>query len=358
MRIGLYGLPCAGKTYILNKLDFIKVIHGSVTMKKWFPDFDKSDDEGKARIREQFAKRLSREQDFIMDGHFGFGDTVVFTKSDGDLYDVFIYLYINPHILQERMSMSETNRKYLDADIEQWQKNEINELRMYCHQQNKDFYVLDNPISGYFEDVKEPIEFIRTLFHGFSCIEYARNCAKKILDKSVGCDDITLSDGDKTISEKDTCCEVFNYTTNLFDGNFYTGYQTWKNAANIQKFMTQSVWSADTIRLNKKIVEDLGSNSYILTCGCGAIWERIGKKLHMYVLYDAQMSAETKYYIAKFLHASGKHVRAFGDSMSDYYMLKEADEGFLVLKSDGTISRSLKKLNLEGLQLVRIGENG
>ncbi len=362
MRIGLYGLPCAGKTYILDKLNFVKVIHGSETMKKWFPDFDKSDNERKERIREQFAKRLGREPEFIMDGHFAFGDTVVFTESDGKLYDVFIYLYINPHILYERMSASKKNQKYLDADIELWQRNEINGLRMYCHQQNKDFYVLDNPILGYFEDVTEPVEFIRTVFHGFSCVEYARSCTEKILGESFGCDDVTLSDGDKTISEKDTCCEVFNYVTNLFDGNFYTGYQTWKNAANIQKikqkFMAESIWSVSSLEINNKIVEDLGSNAYILTCGCGAIWERIGKKLRMHVLCGSQMSAETKYYIAKFLHASGKHVKAFGDSMSDYYMLKEADEGFLVLKSDGTISRSLKNINLEGLQFVRIGENG
>lgn len=356
MHIGLYGLPCAGKTHILNKLDFIKVIQGSVTMKKWFPDFEDSDDKGKERIREQFAKRLVHEPNFIMDGHYSFGDTIVFTEADGRLYDVFLYLYIEPHILHERILASEKNRKYSEMDIERWQQNEINGLRRFCQEYEKDFYVLDNPPLGCFEDVTEPVAFIRAVFRGFSCVGYARNCARKIINKSNGYEDITLSDGDKTLSEKDTCNEVFYYTTDLFDGNFYTGYQTWRNAENIQR-LTKSIeqetlLSIDGIMLNKKVVDMLGGNSYILTCGSGVIWEKIGRNLHMDVLYGAQMSADTKYYIAKFLRASGKYVRAFGDSMSDYYMLREADEGFLVLKNDGMVSRSLRNSSLEGLHYV------
>ena len=42
----------------------------------------------------------------------------------------------------------------------------------------------------------------------------------------------------------------------------------------------------------------------------------------------------------------------YGDGMNDYYMLKQADEGFLVMKQDSSISRSLKGKDLEGLKLV------
>ena len=38
--------------------------------------------------------------------------------------------------------------------------------------------------------------------------------------------------------------------------------------------------------------------------------------------------------------------------MNDYFMLKQADEGYLVAKPDGTISRSLKGRNTEGLIIV------
>ena len=48
----------------------------------------------------------------------------------------------------------------------------------------------------------------------------------------------------------------------------------------------------------------------------------------------------------------GKRVAAFGDSMGDYYMLKRADEGILVRRPDGSLSRSLSGCDLEGLSCV------
>ena len=40
MRIGLYGMPTAGKSYILDRIDFIKVIAGSKMLHEICPDFD------------------------------------------------------------------------------------------------------------------------------------------------------------------------------------------------------------------------------------------------------------------------------------------------------------------------------
>lgn len=39
--------------------------------------------------------------------------------------------------------------------------------------------------------------------------------------------------------------------------------------------------------------------------------------------------------------------------MNDYYMLKQADVGYLIPKEDGTISRSLKGKDLGGVDIVR-----
>ena len=38
--------------------------------------------------------------------------------------------------------------------------------------------------------------------------------------------------------------------------------------------------------------------------------------------------------------------------MNDYYMLRQADEGYLIAKTDGTISRSLIHMNMEGITIV------
>lgn len=64
------------------------------------------------------------------------------------------------------------------------------------------------------------------------------------------------------------------------------------------------------------------------------------------------MSAETKLYITKHLQEAGYTVIAYGDGMNDYYMLKQADKGFLKTKSNGEVSRSLKGKDLEGLTFV------
>ena len=64
------------------------------------------------------------------------------------------------------------------------------------------------------------------------------------------------------------------------------------------------------------------------------------------------MAAETKLYITKYLQDAGKTVVAYGDGMNDYYMLVQADQGFLISKQGGRISRSLLGMNLEGLTIV------
>lgn len=74
MRIGLYGMPTAGKTYILEKVDSIEVMAGSVLLREICPSFDLEDDYGKNMAREELAKRLLCVDSFIMDGHYAFGD--------------------------------------------------------------------------------------------------------------------------------------------------------------------------------------------------------------------------------------------------------------------------------------------
>lgn len=218
MRIGLYGMPTAGKTYILEKVDSIEVMAGSVLLREICPSFDLEDDYGKNMAREELAKRLLCVDSFIMDGHYAFGDKVAFTDMDGQLYDVILYLYISPDVLIKRMRESYKNKKYLSYDIEKWQINEIERLRDYCHKNNKDFYVIDNPKDNFFTDVTEVVKFINAIANGFSCKRFAADCAEKILN-CTDSEEITLLDGDKTITKEDSSHAVFGYTTHIYDGN-------------------------------------------------------------------------------------------------------------------------------------------
>ena len=350
MRICLYGMPTSGKTYILDRVDFVDVFSGSNLLKEICPDFETSDDTCKDAARKNLANKLMSNKMFIMDGHYAFGNKTVFTENDGNLYDVFLYLYILPDKLKKRMVESEKNKKYLDYDISSWQNSEIDSLREYCHSKGKDFYVLDNPPDNAFGDISDIIEFIRDIVEGYSCVSFASKIVEDILSKCET-DTITLMDGDKTLTVEDTSNTVFEYTTNIFDGNFYTGFQSWKQARDFEKYNFEELTKIP-VKMNNNVCKNIGKDTYILTSGHEKVWSFIASELNVPYYLGREMSAETKLYVTKMLQAAGKTVIAYGDGMNDYYMLKQADKGILVSRDDGRISKSLKGRDLEGLSFV------
>lgn len=349
MRLGLYGLPAAGKTYILDRINGIKVFNGSDMLFDLDKDFHHTDENGRKAVRKKLANSLLTENNFIMDGHYSFGDNVVFTKEDGKLYDAFLYLYIEPRVLKSRMEKSSKNIKYLKYDIKKWQNNEIEKLREYCHENNKDFYVIDNQDLGYFDDIYTVLKFIYAVSDGFSCVNFAKEAANDILSMS-DFTDITLTDGDRTLIREDSS-SLIGYKTHIFDGNFYTGFQSFVHHENMMKYTNASKkLPISEITYNDFVLKHM-DNGFILTSGQPDIWKNISEKIKRPVFFGNQMSADTKFFITKFLQKN-RNVRAFGDSMNDYFMLKRADEAFLIAKPTGEISSSLKNRNLEGIQIV------
>lgn len=355
MRIGLYGLPTAGKTFILDAVRNFEVLAGSSLLRTLAPDFHALTAEEKTHVRKQLAEQLKAKDNFIMDGHYSFGDEVVFTDEDGKLYDVFLYLYVDSAILKKRMEDSLRNKKYLAFNVEKWQMLELESLRQYCHKHNKDFYVLDNLGKGYFPDISLVLEFIDSLAAGYSCVSYARKCVRDILEKTEA-RMICLADGDKTLTIEDSS-GVLGYKTHIFDGNFYTGFQAWRHNREMTDFLRFIDWTCQPfeklgIHFNRSVIERIKVPCFVLTAGHHGIWKEIASELKMSMYCGEQMSAETKYFIVKFLQEQGIRIVAYGDSMNDYYMLKQADEGYLIAKADGTLSRSLKYMDTEGITIV------
>lgn len=350
MRIGLYGMPAAGKTHIMDRIDFIEVVTGSKFLREYDPEFDSRDEAEREKDRKAIAQLLTAKETFIMDGHYAFGDEIAFTEEDGKLYDAFLYLYVSPDVIRGRMMVSDKNRKYLKNDIAEWQNAEIAGLRKHCHDNMKDFYVIDNPPVNCFEDVSEVTEFIRGIVNGYSCAAYARKCADDIIRKSKS-DTVVLLDGDKTLAIEDSSVTVFGYKTHLYDGNFYTGYQAWKQNEEFRRYSFDDITEVP-VHFNEVVKKAITEDTYILTSGHEKIWRFIAKQLGLDFFYGTQMSAETKFFITKHLQSAGKRVVAYGDGMNDYFMLKQADEGYLIAKRDGTISRSLKGRDMEGLIIV------
>lgn len=351
MKICLYGLPSAGKTFIMNHIDFMNVYNGSKLLREIEPRFDVLPEADKAETRRKLAEHLRCEDNVLMDGHYAFGDQVVFTNEDGELYDVFMYLYINPNALCERMVNSSKNSKYAGLDIEAWQTSEIMGLRTYCHEHNKDFYVIDSPETGnVFGDITQVVEFIRAVHKGFSCIRFGYACADAILQST---DDptIVLTDGDKTLTIEDSSSLAFGYKTHLFDNNFYTGYQSWRQNRDFER-VTELCEGNIPIHYRDDILKRMTRSAYILTAGHSKVWKRLAAQLGMKCFSGSEMSAEAKFFAVKRLQAYGRKVIAYGDSMNDYYMLKQADESYLVTKADGTVSSSLKNLDMGGIAYV------
>ncbi len=350
MRVGLYGMPTAGKTFIMDQIDFLDVLVGSKLLRDYAPDFDKRDESGREEARKAVANICRQRDMFIMDGHYAFGDETAFTDEEGEMYDQYLYLYIDPEELKRRMERSEKNQKYLKYDLADWQEREIEGLRNYCHKHNKDFYVIDNPVKNVYADAEEAIQFLKDIVAGYSNVNLARKIVDFILRNSSS-DVITLVDGDKTFICEDSSSVVFDYKTHLFDGNFYSGFQSWKQ---YREFETYDIHVPEYIDVHKnpKLPKKLEGEVYILSSGNKTVWERLAKQFDMKAFAGREMSAETKYFVTKFLREHGKRVLAYGDSMSDLFMLLEADEGYLISKEDGRISRSLVGAGLGGVTIV------
>ena len=167
-------------------------------------------EEEKHQVRIKYTEYINGLNDevIVSDGHYSFMETVAFTEADGELYDIFIYLYCSPENLKERYALSEKNGKFAGESIEslrQWQEFEINNLREKCHRRNKDFYV----VSDNEEEQNKFFDFLSLLREGFSSYDLATDICNQIMEQFNKQDILYMVDGDKTIIIQDSyrfCC--------------------------------------------------------------------------------------------------------------------------------------------------------
>lgn len=353
MKIALYGLPCAGKTTLMNNLSDIKIVNGSETLKSLCNGtFSELTEDEKTTVRIKYTEYLcSLNNEIILsDGHYSFLDKVVFTEQDGDVYDVFIYLYCSAEILKKRYEISVKNEKYRDLSIvriENWQQFEIENLRRECHNRNKDFYVIKS------DEITSDVlsAFIHHINNGYSSWRLAEKLTSEICKKYPEPCHIHIVDGDKTAIIEDSFRVCNNHKTKVFDGDFYTGYQSYcfsKETENLQYDFSKLA----TITINNDVWNRVKNKSYIiLSAGITALWDKLSSLFGFTnVFANPLISADTKYYVVKLLKRKGYTVTAYGDSKNDLYMLKEADKSFLYIGK--RISRSLHNSDLNALDFI------
>lgn len=350
MKYVLYGLPCAGKTTAMTGLE-IPVMHGSTELNKLASGrFSDLSDDKKNQIRIEYAQQLSSRTDsFISDGHYAFLDEVVFTQADAELYDVFLYLYCMPEIIQQRLQNSGKNARFADLSVERikkWQEFELEQLRIECHNRNKDFYVVQDITAS------ELQAFLSKIDDGYSSYLLAEDIVKQIQTIYPEPCKLHICDGDKTLIEQDSfkVCSG-NYVTQIFNGNFYTGYQSLCFSSEIADLL-YDFNRLDTIHLNDMVFSKIKDKNYIiLSSGIAKLWEQLAKRFCLQnVIADSLISADTKFFVVKLLQEYGYTILAYGDGKNDLYMLKQADKGFLCISS--YLSRSLKDADTSGIQLL------
>lgn len=355
MKLALYGMPCAGKTTLLNELDCnIHIIKGSLWLNKSTDgNFSFLPEDKKTEWRIKYTEYLAGivDKHIISDGHYSFENTVVFTDADGEIYDVFLYLYCEPEEILARMQVSEKNQKFSNLTVDvisAWQNREVEELRYQCHKRNKDFYVIQSEKITKADFAK----FIDTLLSGFSSYRLALKFVNQIREWFPSPCELNIVDGDKTFINEDSFCLCSHgFTTTVFDGNFYTGYQSYcfEKETSLLSFQFEKLQNCT---LNKQVWSKICNERYIiLSAGIKCLWEKIAEQMGIpYVLASPLVSADTKYYVAKLLRQFGYRIKGYGDSKNDLYLLKEADEGYLCLGK--RISRSLANADVSGLHFL------
>lgn len=348
-------MPCAGKTTLLNALDSrIHIVNGSAWLNKYTDgNFSRLPENEKVEWRIKYTEYLAgiTDEHIISDGHYAFEDTIVFTDADGDIYDVFFYLYCEPEELLARMQVSEKNQKFTNLTVDTisaWQNQEIEGLRLQCHKRNKDFYVIQ---SGKITE-SELVEFIDAILSGFSAYQLAIGLVDQIRRWIPHPCELNIVDGDKTFINEDSlqlCSHGF--TTTVFDGNFYTGYQSYcfEKETSLLSFQYEELQNCTR---NMQVWSRVCNERYVvLSSGLNSLWKRLGTQMNIpYVLASPLISADTKYYVAKILREFGYRVKAYGDSKIDLYLLREADEGYFCLGN--RISRSLVDTDVSDLHLL------
>lgn len=353
MKIVLYGMPCAGKSTLMEKVTNARVITGSKELERLCGgSFSELSEEDKRRVRAEYVEYLkSLEDEFIVsDGHFSFMDDVVFTEADCNLYDVFIYVYCKPETLKRRYAGSDKNAKFADLSTEtinQWQDYEIRSLREACHEKNKDFYVVSDSET----EQCAFLDFLKVVHESFSSLALAKEICEKITEKYPAEEVLYLVDGDRTIINEDSYRDCCNGNTRVFDGDFYSGYQSFLFSKELKGYSLDGM-SFSRLSINDKVYQEVKNQNFVvLSAGIGELWDTIAseKALDM-VFADPYICADTKYYVVKILQEQGYTVYAYGDSKIDLYMLRTASKGNLYIGK--RLSRSLQNESLSGLRLI------
>ena len=377
MKFVLYGLPCAGKDYLLERMPFIEHIKGS----EWLNaqcggKFREMPEDKQNALRIKFIEYV-KEMDFrniIVDGHYAFpegdGFRKAFTESDGDCYDVFVYLDTPVETIFNRIQDSEKNTIYsklTQSDLQVWRDYEVDALFHEALVRGKEFILLDY-------DLDNIITFMSGMADGTirTAPQVSRANADRVIEATGGKRRIILSDGDKTLTITDLTKSVpvpeELKVHGVFDGDRYTTYQFWRarqTHASLDDLDERYEQALSNVEFDEPILNDLSKIDgwkVIVTAGLEGLWQKAAELtgvMDMAVGSDpkgySNMSQLGKAYFCRYLREAGFEVIALGYNMVDYYMLMEADRGYIIAHAKR--NATLQSTVLSGTKLRQPSSN-
>ncbi|MCJ1333997.1 hypothetical protein MMC10_010704 [Thelotrema lepadinum] len=402
--VGLYGLPGAGKTFLLNQLkqelssEGFSFHEGSEVIGSIVPGgldaFKRLKEHEKKSWRQQAIETIRNSiagtgRVAVVTGHFMFWPEsedfvqAVLTSADWATYTHILYLDVPVKEIKKRC-MADTERSRPQASIEhlhQWQQREMAELRCLCLNHSILFMVLSEPST-----LVARVSMLLRDFQRHSQ-EYNLTRAKGRLSevsppKSDEYRPVLLLDADRTLAPVDTGDLFWKKAVkskewpkhspglkDIFESHLEYSYTAFRQAtllyeeANEKRFFdricretaSEVQMYPEFVSLLQVVAEYNDVDAVIVTCGLSHVWnlvlEREGLSSSVKVVGGGLLadnfvvSPEVKQALASSLRWGGhrRTVWAFGDSPVDLDMMCTAQNAIVVVGHEQLRSRSMEK---------------
>ncbi|KAK7461317.1 hypothetical protein VKT23_008496 [Stygiomarasmius scandens] len=413
--IGLYGLPGSGKSFLLEQIktelgekQFV-YYEGSTVLSSLVSGgldaFKRLDNQQKNLIRESAIHQIAQECSTtgrvgLVAGHFSFWDLTddengdggqpqsIWTGGDAESYTHIFYLEIPADVvLQRRQNDSVRERPAMSMEhLDRWQQFEIKQLRDVCPQHGICFSTIPPfkipEVSALLRDIEEQCNLSR---------------AKYQLDTNIcglpgkSSDTVLVFDGDRTLISEDTGALFVKLMLDdglvsedplkaIFTSLGYS-YAAFRQTALVYDALPEQTFNdycqqvAASVSIHPEIVtmlrqaEARGVAAIVMTCGLRVIWEHILKKAGLSdtvkVIGGGRsedgfvITGEVKgALVSQLRDVHHKYVCAFGDSILDLPMLKEADRAIVVvgdkMKRSSSMDDALLRAINEGLHACQV----
>ncbi|KAL2818252.1 uracil phosphoribosyltransferase-domain-containing protein [Aspergillus cavernicola] len=396
--IGLYGIPGAGKTFLLDQLkeelgqELFEYYEGSDVIQSMVPGgldaFHELAEVTKTHFRQRAIDSIKYKcaqsgKTGIVTGHFMFwsegaeAGMRVYTQNDLNTYTHVLYINTPPEVMAQRcMRDSKKDRLSLSLQhLRRWQEAEIEELRGLCRHHNILF-------STVYPNLIDKLSELILDFQRHS-EDYNLSIAEQYLDEAISpeydkLETVLFMDADKTLTAKDTGALFWGKLTQpedednplraLFSSQLGYSYTAFRQAMLIYEETTNdsefNVLCED-VALQTAVYPEfvtllrlVGRYSHIcpviVTCGLRCIWEKImikeGLSTTVKILGGGRIA--DKFVVTPSVkRAMATRVQsiheaytwAFGDSPLDLPMMAVANEAIVVVGEEQFRSKSMDR---------------